>query len=188
MELLSDEQLIEQYIGGNDKALESLIQRYLPLVYGFILHSIGDVAQAEDLTQEVFLKAWRGMKRFDPDKSFKTWIFTIARRTLIDFYRKKKIATVSAIDGENGQEDIFDSLASSELSALERIEKGELEADLEKHLLKLPPDDRILLLLYYGEKITFAEIAAMNKESLDTVKSRHRRALIKLRKLMLNGQ
>jgi RNA polymerase sigma-70 factor (ECF subfamily) len=188
MELLTDEQLIQQYAGGNDQALETLIQRYLPLVYGFILHSIGEVAQSEDLTQEVFLKVWRSIKKYNPEKSFKTWVFTIARRTLIDYYRKKKITTVAVINGEDGQMDIFDSMPSEELSALEKIEKGELEADLENKLLKLPPDDRILLLLYYGEKITFAEIAAMNQESLDTVKSRHRRALIKLRKLMLNGQ
>ncbi|NTW23006.1 sigma-70 family RNA polymerase sigma factor [Candidatus Falkowbacteria bacterium] len=188
MELLTDEQLITAYRNGDDPALEVLVARYLPLVYGFILRAIGNASQAEDLTQEIFLKVWRGINKYDSDKSFKTWIFTIARRTLIDYFRKKKIATVSVVAGEDGNEDIFESVASGELSALEKLEKLELEKELEEQLLKLPPEDRVLLLLYYGEKITFAEIAAMNKEPLDTVKSRHRRALIKLRKLMLNGQ
>ncbi len=188
MELFTDEQLARQYADGSDQALEILIQRYLSPVYGFVLRAIGDAPQAEDLTQEIFLKAWRGIKKYDADKSFKIWIFTIARRTLIDYFRKKKIATVSATDGEDGGEDIFESVASGELSALDRLEKLELEKELGEQLLKLPSEDRVLLLLYYGEKITFAEIADMNREPLDTVKSRHRRALIKLRKLMLNGQ
>jgi RNA polymerase sigma-70 factor (ECF subfamily) len=188
MELLTDEQLAEQYANGSELALETLIRRYLPLIYGFVLRSIGETAQAEDLTQEIFLKVWRGIKKYDAGKSFKTWIFTIARRTLIDYFRKKKIATVAVINGEEGAEDVFDALISDELSVLERIQKQELEKELEEQLLKLPPEDRMLLLLYYGQKITFAEIAAMNQESLDTVKSRHRRALIKLRKLIMNGQ
>lgn len=188
MDLLTDEQLAERYATGSDQALETLIRRYLPLVYGFILRSIGETAQAEDLTQETFLKVWRNIKKYDPSQSFKTWIFTIARRTLIDYFRKKKIATVAAINGADGVEDIFDSLASAEMSVLERLQQQELEKELEDQLLKLPAEDRLLLLLYYGQKITFAEIAAMSQEPLDTVKSRHRRALIKLRKLITNGQ
>jgi len=188
MELFTDEQLARQYADGSDQALEVLIQRYLPLVYGFVMRAIGDAPQAEDLTQEIFLKVWRGIKKYDPDKSFKTWIFTIARRTLIDYFRKKKIATVSVVESDDGNSDIFETIASDEPTALERLEKQELEKELEEYLLKLSPEDRMLLLLYHGERITFAEIAAINQEPLDTVKSRHRRALIKLRKLMQNGQ
>lgn len=188
MELLNDEQLIEWYIGGETLALEVLVARYLPVIFGFVLRSIGQTEQAEDLTQDIFLKIWKNINKFDNKKKFKSWIFTIARRTMIDYFRKKKIATTSVVNAADGQIEIFESIAAEEITILEKMEKMELEKELNEQLLKLSLDERMLLLLYYGQKITFAEIGEINNEPLDTVKSRHRRALIKLKKLMINGQ
>ena len=187
MEPLQDTQLIEKYLKGDEQSLEILIQRYFKLVYSFVIRSLGNKEEAEDLTQEIFLKVWNNLKKFNPEKSFKTWIFTIAKNTLIDYFRKKKIYTVSSVVNDEGEEvDILDTIANQDLSALENIEQQEIKSELEKNLLKLSADDRMLLLFYYEQRMNFREIAEMLEEPVDTVKSRHRRALIKLRKFLAN--
>ncbi|MFA6919366.1 MAG: sigma-70 family RNA polymerase sigma factor, partial [Patescibacteria group bacterium] len=90
-----DEQLVQQYLSGDEKSLEVLIQKYLKPIYNFVYRYVGDMANAEDLTQEVFVKVWKNIKKFDRKKSFKTWIFCIAKNTAFDYLRKKKSIPLS---------------------------------------------------------------------------------------------
>lgn len=185
MSLLSDEQLIKKYLDGDEESLALLIERYFKLIYSFIFRSISNREEAEDLTQEVFLKAWSSIKRFDQQKSFKTWIYTIARNRVIDFLRKKKNTTISATVDEDGEaQDILSTIADERISALAELEQQELNEELMGVLSKLSPEERMLVLLYHQEEMSFREIAEIFKESVDTVKSRHRRALIKLKKYL----
>ncbi|MBI4159946.1 sigma-70 family RNA polymerase sigma factor [Candidatus Wolfebacteria bacterium] len=71
-------------------SLELLIRRYLKPIYGFTYRYVGAGQDTEDVTQETFVKVWRNLKKFDQNKSFKTWIFSIAKNTAIDFLKKKK--------------------------------------------------------------------------------------------------
>lgn len=87
---IADEILIKKYLQGDEKSLEILIQRYLKPIYSFIYRFIGNKQDAEDVTQEVFVKAWRNFKKFDQEKKFKTWIFSIAKNTAIDFLKKRR--------------------------------------------------------------------------------------------------
>ncbi len=86
----SDENLVTDYLKGDKKALEILIGRYLKPIYNFLYRYTGDVAEAEDITQEAFVRAWKNIRKFDRNKKFKTWIFGIAKNAAIDFLRKKK--------------------------------------------------------------------------------------------------
>ena len=89
-EPLEDKKLIQQYLKGDSKSLDFLIAKYLKMIYSFVYKNVGSQSDAEDITQEVFVKVWKNLKKFDQKKSFKPWIFQIAKNTSIDFLRKRK--------------------------------------------------------------------------------------------------
>jgi len=90
----SDEQLVGDYLKGDEKSLEILIKRYLGPIYGFVFRFVGNREDAEEIVQKVFIKVWWNLKKFKQDKNFKTWIFAIAKNTALDFLRKKKVVQV----------------------------------------------------------------------------------------------
>lgn len=87
---IDDNKLVEKYLNEDDSAFNELLKKYLNPVFNFIRQFVSDASVAEDLTQETFFKAWKNLKRFNPNKSFKTWIFTIAKNTTYDYFKKKK--------------------------------------------------------------------------------------------------
>jgi len=173
-----DQQLIKDYFKGDDESLEFLIKRYLKPIHGFIYRIVGDLAEAEELTQEVFVRVWRHLKKFDQDRSFKTWLYAIAKNAAFDFLRKKKAVPFSAFEDEAGDNPLLDQLAD------EIVARQDLSALLSSAMKKLSPKSRALLSLYYLEHFTLQEIADSLDESINTIKSRHRRALIALRKIL----
>src|SRR5947207_714163 len=110
MKILNDEQLVFEYITNKeDKALEELVKRYLPLIFGYVKKYTGNQDNASDVTQEVFVKVWKNINSFDQTKSFRTWIFTIAKRTAIDELRRKNALPFSALEeGDNLMERLSD--------------------------------------------------------------------------------
>jgi len=167
----SDEELVKKYLKGNERAFEVLIKRYLKPVYSFVYHQIENKEEAEDLTQEIFVKAWKNLKKFDQKKNFKTWIFTIAKNSVIDYLRKKKKEvwlSEKILNSQNFAEKIFEET---------KILKEAIE--------KLSPKYQLVLELYYWQGLNFKEISKILKEPLNTVKSRHYRAILLLRKFIL---
>ena len=84
-----EEQLVRDYLKGDENSLEILIGQYLKPIYSFIYRYVGNASEAEDITQEVFVRVWKNLKKFDQNKKFKTWIFGIAKNASIDWLRKK---------------------------------------------------------------------------------------------------
>lgn len=161
-----DEQLVADYLSGDEKSLEVLIKSYLRPIYSFVYRYIGNVQEAEDITQEVFVKVWRNLKKFNPDKKFKTWIFSIAKNASIDFLRKKK------------------TILFSEMEPFVDPRPLQNEFLLTSIIDKLSPKYRMVLFLRYNDHFTFREIAETLGESIDTIKTRHRRGMAILRKLL----
>jgi len=184
MKTFSEEQLVGAYLQGDSDALNFLVERYLRRIYNFAAKYIGNVKEAEDLTQEIFLKVWRSLKKFDSQKSFKTWIFSIARHVCIDYLRRKKIITFSALENDDDSESFSDKIIDESASIVEKITKQELGREMNKYLLRLSEANRTVLILHYNQQLTFREIAELLGESLDTVKSQHRRALQYLKRLI----
>ncbi|KPJ55900.1 hypothetical protein AMJ49_06120 [Parcubacteria bacterium DG_74_2] len=183
----SDKQLIIDYLAGDEKSLEVLIKSYLKPIYSFVYRHIGDRQEAEDITQEVFLKAWRNFKKFDQDRSFKTWIFTIAKNTSIDYLRKKKTIPFSNFENEKGKNTFVETLRDPTSLPDEILKRASMSKVLNSLIQKLSPEYRMLLFLRYNNYFTFREIAEVLGESLNTIKSRHRRALILLKKLLISN-
>lgn len=180
----SDKILIEKYLQGDEQSLEILIDRYLKPVYSFISQYVGNSQEAEDITQEVFVRVWRNLKKFDKDKSFKTWIFFIAKNTAIDFLKKKREIPFSEFEDENGENIITETIVDPSPLPQELLEKAEITQILNSAMKKLSPKYRMVLFLRYNHHFNFREIAESLGESLYTITSLHRRALIKLKKII----
>lgn len=181
----NDTELIEGYLAGDDQAFEQLLKSYLSAVYNFIFQMTRDRAVAEDLTQETFIKAWKHLARFDRKRSFKTWLFTIAKNTTYDFFKKKKTLPFSYFEDEEGKNrlDIVSEDTPLPDAILVAVETSE---ELDQALQKIPEQYRTLLLLAYKEDFSLQEISDILATPYNTIKSRHQRALKSLKQVILS--
>lgn len=178
----SDKQLIAEYLDGDEKSLNTLVDRYLLNVYNFALRLVGDRAAAEDITQESFIKAWKSIRGFKQGSSFQTWLFVITRNTAVDWLRKKKELTFSALEKEDGSNLIIETVADQGLSPDSALAQAEDTRLVQSILIELDPKYREVLTLRYSSELTFEQIGQILKKPLHTVKSQHHRAMIALRR------
>ena len=175
----TDEELIAEYLTGNEDAFALLVQRHLKSVYSFAARSVGD--EAEDVVQDTFLKVWKNLKKYDSSNAkFKTWLMHIARNTAIDYLRKKKSFVFSDIEREYGDARILNMVDPENLPD-EIVARTHDALYVEALFKKLTPEYREVLLLRYMNQMTFEEISKIIDEPINTVRSRHHRGLIKLR-------
>jgi len=181
--LKTDQQLVADYLDGEEKALDELISRYLKAVYNFIYRITNSFEEAEDIAQETFLKTWKNLKKYNQEENFKTWLFTITRNTTIDWLRKKKDIKLSDFEDYEGENVLTNTLADKNPLPNELAIKSEQKRKLDKVLSKMPVIYREVLLLHYYEDLTFDEIGKILGKPLNTVKSQHHRALSAIKKL-----
>ncbi len=183
---LTDEQLAKQAQKGDIEAFNVLIKRHTNHIYNFVRQYSPHTEDAEDTTQDTFLKAWKHLSRFKTEKKFLTWLFTIARNTAID--RTKKQRSISFSRMETPDDDLSFSETLPDLQPLppELFEHRELAHELKDALLQIHPDHRTTLLMHYQEDMTFEEIAVIMKKPMNTVKSWHRRALSKVKNILMH--
>lgn len=178
-EIFGDNELIKKYLKGDAQSLEILISRYLKLIYSFVYKNVGNPTDAEDITQEVFVKVWKNMKKFDQKKSFRPWIFQIAKNTSIDYLRKKKTIPFSKFENEKGQNPLVDNIAAPNMHLIEKLsDKKTIASAMGTLTLK----EQEVINLRHTEGMSFKEIAENFNESVNTVKSRYRRTLGNLKK------
>jgi len=187
METYSDAQLIAAYRGGQTSAFDFLMHRYVKPLYGFVYRMLGNAHDAEEIVQEAFVRVWKHLHQFDPQKSFKAWLFSIAKNATLDFIKKKKTIPFSHFERDADDFSLINEIPDYAPMPSELIEKMESTEYLERIVSRLPVVDRETLLLRYTYDCTFQEISDIVHEPLHTVKSRHRRALIKLRALLEEG-
>jgi RNA polymerase sigma factor (sigma-70 family) len=172
--ILTQAQMVEK-LGSSSAALfAELYAEYLPKVYRYMVYKVNDVPTAEDLTSMVFEKALSNFKSFDKRKAqFSTWVFTIARNTLIDYFRSHQRQTVTLEDPEAA------SLAGS--SPEEDIEREDDVHWLQKSLVTLGLQEQEIISLKFGAEMTNRQIAAQLKLSESNVAVIIYRAVRKLR-------
>ncbi len=177
----TDEELIQKYKAERDEnSLEVLVKRYTNLIYGFVYRYVGNGDAASDVTQEVFVKVWRNLNKFDWTRNFKPWIFTIAKNTAIDWLKKKGALPFSLI--EERRPDFLENIKDD--SALVAFERNLLQKDFALALGRLPSSYNSVIKLRAYEGFSFREISESLQEPLNTVKSRYRRGLVLLKGLM----
>ncbi|MDB5259502.1 MAG: polymerase, sigma-24 subunit, subfamily [Candidatus Taylorbacteria bacterium] len=195
MDTRTDTELVQAYIDGDVGAFDVIVRRYSKSIFAFTYHLAGNPTDAQDIVQEIFMKSWKHIRKFDSEKAgFKPWLFAIARNTAIDWLRKKRPATFTDIDADRSRssddaaEQFGNAIPDGEPLADEIFEKKELAERIESMLASLPPDERTIILLHHYEMLTFEEIAEILKKPMNTVKSRYRRTLAKLKDAPKPGQ
>ena len=143
---------------------------------------VGNKNDAEDITQDVFVKIWKNIKKFDQEKNFKTWVFAIARNTTIDWLRNRKNVTFSSLDTD---QEMFEETISDILPLPDEIfSRKELVHELEIVLDKISIESKTIVFLHLKEDMTFEEIAEIVKKPMNTIKSQYRRTLHQIRGLL----
>jgi RNA polymerase sigma-70 factor (ECF subfamily) len=176
----ADRELIEKNLDGDGSAFSELVGRYLKPVYNFLFTLTGDQSTLDDLTQITFIKAWKNIHSFDESKSFKTWLFTIAKNTAYDHLKKKKTVPFSAFADEEGR-NILEEINEDKPLPDEILERADLSQEIEKKLEEIPARYRMLLLLHYKDDFSLQEISQILEKPYNTIKSQHSRALQSLR-------
>ena len=179
---VSDKELIERHLIGDGNAFAILVDRYLPQIYNFTYRLTGNKEEAEDISQETFIKTWKHLESFQTEENFKTWIYKIARNTAIDHLRKKKSIQFTDMENSEGENPLIERTADILPLPDELYRRAEEKELLEKLLDELPVIYKEVLVLYYNEELNFREIAEIQGKPIDTVKSQHRRATMLLRK------
>lgn len=184
---LNDSDLLSLYIGGNEEAFEELLNRHKDRVFTTIYVIVKDSYTAEDLMQEVFIKAIRTIKsgRYNEEGKFLPWILRIAHNLSIDHFRKsKRYPTIIMEDGSV----VFNSLEFSESSIEEEHIKQDTHKLLKAYIKELPDSQREVLVMRHYMKMSFQEIADATDVSINTALGRMRYALINLRKKFEQNQ
>lgn len=182
MDERTDEELVGNYINGDEAAFEALLARHIDGLYSYMYRLVGEARDAEDLVQESCIKIWKNIKRYNAATSkFKTWMLTIARNSAIDQLRKKKSPVLSQFEDNEGGNPLLDALEDESPGADDVFAKQEDAAHLQDAISQLPLQYREILTLHYTNHLTLEEAAGVLSEPKNTTKSRHRRALIALR-------
>ena len=168
---------------GNQQAFSLLLDMHWNEVLFYHLKRNLNENDAEDIVIQTFSKAFDKIETFDEQYVFKTWLIAISKNVYIDFLRKKKIIPFSSFDNEDGNA-LTDTLADPAPLPDALLERQDLANLLTRALTKISFKYRAVLLLRYNNHFTFREIAESLGEPLNTIKSRHRRALIILKKIL----
>jgi RNA polymerase sigma-70 factor (ECF subfamily) len=161
---------------GNDEAFTQLVEQYQSPVYNLCYRMLGEPELAEDAAQESFLRAYQNIGRFDRQRSFPTWLLSIAAHYCIDRLRRRKFGLIS-IDEEGDDDDRPLEFADVTAVNPEReAERREEQQALQLVLQKLNPTDRAALVLRYWYDFSEIEIAESLRLTVPAVKSRLHRA------------
>ncbi len=183
----TDGELVKKAKKGDNEALAILIKRYLNIVFATCRQYLKNSDEADDATQETFVKVWRNLKRLDETRPVKPWFLEIAKNTSLDLLRKKRPLPFVNFESADGTNLLAETLAADGPSPLAELAAEEQKEIVNKALARLPDKTRKVLELYYNEGLNFREIGEALHKPLHTVKSRHRRALVRLRMLLDPG-
>ncbi len=181
-----DAALVKRHLSGDQDAIRELYGKHIPAVFNFINRLAPAGTDVENLTQEAFVRAWNHLKRYDRSKPFKTWLFAIAKNVLFDDLKKRKTVGFSFL---NADSDAFASADVPDERPLpdEILARAQADAKVGELLKRLSAEQAAAVVLHVFEDMTFAEIGEVLGEPMETVKTRYRRALAKLEKMLLEN-
>jgi len=168
--------LIQRAVNGDTDAFGSLYDMYVDRVYRHVYYRVGNVADAEDLTQEVFLRAWQAIGRYKKTSSpFLAWLMRISHNLVVDFYRSKKDKTY--LDSE--------IVANDSCSSPERVAEAHFDQQqLRRAMLQLPGEQQQVIMMRFIEGFPYAEIASSLGKSEGAIRVIMHRALKKMRHML----
>lgn len=185
---MAQQDLVSRARLGEQDAFEQLVIENQNRIYTLCLRMTGNPQDAQDLAQEAFLKAWRGLGSFQGDSSFSTWVYRLASNVCIDFLRREKrrqgISPAFSLDDED-RADLHPPDYSQDPAAA--YQRDQQRQELERALEQLPAHHRQVLVMRELSGLSYQEISQSLGIDLGTVKSRLARARLAMKKILQDG-
>lgn len=181
---LTDAELVGVAINGREGSFDELVSRYQRPIAGYVYRILGNYDATLDVTQEVFIKVHRSLRRFRPEYKFSTWLYRIAHNAAIDHIRRNSFQLKSLdADGRDGSYQFEIECPSP---SPERIrERNEWRIEINEVIRRLPPGYRDLVLLRHANDLRYDEIVEVTGLPLGTVKNRLFRARAMMRSILI---
>jgi RNA polymerase sigma factor (sigma-70 family) len=177
---MTDTEIISRVLGGDQQGFAALVERYQNYVFTLVLRFTDNREDAEEISQDIFVKAYRCLADFRGDSKFSTWLYTIVRTSCISFLRKRKPETIS-LDNER----IFLQTEGRESSFKANLVEGKSRRSMVNEAVRmLAPDDAQILTLFYQAEQSLEEIGKILRTEPNTVKVRLHRARQRLKEKM----
>ncbi|WP_297450461.1 sigma-70 family RNA polymerase sigma factor [uncultured Alistipes sp.] len=185
---LSDNELLNAYLLGNENAVTVLVNRHRRRVFDYINMMVKDRDVADDIFQETLIRVLRFVKegRYTENGKFLSWVLRIAHNQVIDHFRQKKQQN-NISEGEAGY-DLLNNKKFSDSTVEDKMVSAQIEADVRRLVDHLPPEQKEVVMMRYYMGLSFKEIAEQTEVSINTALGRMRYALINLRKLIAEKQ
>lgn len=180
MEPLSDQELIQEVREGKRRAYTELMHRYQERVYWVARRIVGGHEDADDVTQETFVKAYLALGEFRGDSSFFTWLYRIAVNLSLNTIRKRQVLSYLH------ESELLGRFLPSHDDPSERVEQEETATLLERAIAQLPEKQRAVFVLRYHDELSYEEIAKILKTSIGGLKANYFHALRKVREHLRN--
>lgn len=181
-----DKKLVKKTKAGDKQAFTELVNLYKDKIFNLSYRMLGNTHEAEDISQDTFLKVFTNIEKYDEQYKFSTWIYRIATNLCIDRIRKKK-ADFSLDNNWNEEDgmDWYSRLSNENMTPEEEVIINERDQKIQKAILELPPKYRVIMNLRYMEELSIQEISDVVNLSISTVKTRLHRGREHLRKELL---
>jgi RNA polymerase sigma-70 factor (ECF subfamily) len=177
---MSDTELVALVLEGDQDIFSTLVERYKDAVQNLAYRMLGNVTEAEDVTQETFVRAFMQLATYKPVHKFSTWLLSIASHLAIDQLRRRRFLALP-LEDVPFLEWVIDNGINPEQSALQ----GEQQDEIQRYLQRLPSKYRAVIVLRYWYDFSYEEIAATLKLTPALVKARLHRARELLARYML---
>jgi RNA polymerase sigma-70 factor (ECF subfamily) len=173
----TDAELLDRYAAGEEDAFREVVNRYKDSIYAFLRHFLNRQDLVEDVFQETFLQLFTSRESYDPSRSLRPWLFTIAANKAKDALRKQQrtaaipIGTIADSE-ELSFDDVLNVLTSDTTVPYEKLQKGETAVQVRKIIADMPENLREILILAYFNKFSYKQMAQILSIPIGTVKSR----------------
>ena len=188
---MNDLKIIEACLLGNTNMFSRLIDEYKSMVYNLAYRMSNNSQEAEDISQEAFLRAFQSLARFNPNYKFSTWLYQVTLNIIRDRFKKKKV-NYSSLDAPKNQNDndkeYFYQPVDSKQNPEEALAQQEKDRFLQKAIFSLPLKYREIVVLRYLKDFSYIEIASILKIPPGTVKIRLYRAREQLGKILKDNR
>ncbi len=181
--LIDDEKLVYQFQAGHQNAFDELMKRYKSKIFSYLLRSVRNYEDAEDITVEVFVKVYRALNNWQPKAKFSTWLYKIASNLAIDYHRASARNPVYLLEDEDIPEMrlVATDIASNPAALLEEKERGRI---IREAVAQLSPKQKAVFLLCRYEGFSMKEASKMLGIAEGTVKIHLHRAVKRLQTIL----
>ena len=183
-QMLSDRELLNDYLQGNKSAISTLLEKYNSRVRNYLRMMVGDDDVAADIAQETFIKALRVIDegRYTDSGKFLSWIMRIAHNKALDYFRSQK--SNNLVSESSAGYNVLGTMKYADRSIEDSMISDQISADIRALVELLPDEQREVVKLRYYSDLSFKEIAEQTGVSINTALGRMRYALINLRKMI----